>query len=129
MVHGVVGKQSAGIKKRGGPRPGSGRPKGVPNKATTNAREAIAAFVDGNTARLEELLGLIRVADGPAAEWRCIMDLLEYHVPKLARTEIAAGSGSGRLLVMWDDGSAPALPAGETVDAVSVRQVEPAERR
>ena len=30
----------------------NGRPKGVPNKATTKAREAIAQLVDGNADRL-----------------------------------------------------------------------------
>ena len=67
---------------------GSGRPKGSPNKATANAREAIAAFVDGNAPRLAGWLDEI-AADDPAAAFRCFMDVVEYHVPKLARTEIS----------------------------------------
>lgn len=69
------------------------RPKGSPNKATVNAREAIAAFVDKNAPRLDSLLTAIEEKDGPAAAYRCIMDLLEYHVPKLARTEVTGKDG------------------------------------
>ena len=34
----------------------AGRPKGVPNKATSQAREAIAKFVDGNAHKMQEWL-------------------------------------------------------------------------
>ena len=37
----------------------NGRPKGVPNKSTALAREAIAKFVDGNSDRLQEWLDAI----------------------------------------------------------------------
>jgi hypothetical protein len=66
----------------------------VPNKATTNAREAIARFVDGNSDQLQELLEEIRKVHGPKAAWDCIMDLVEYHVPKLQRTELTGKDGS-----------------------------------
>lgn len=75
------------------PSAGRGRPKGSPNKATANAREAIARFVDGHTSELDALLLEIRATEGPKAAWQCIMDLIEYHVPKLARTELTAGDG------------------------------------
>lgn len=78
----------------GGKRPGAGRRRGTPNKATVKAREAIALFVDGNSAQLQALLDEIRAKDGPRAAWDCIMDLVEYHVPKLARSEIV-GEGGG----------------------------------
>ena len=76
---------SAGFKnlKKAGP----GRPKGMPNKATANAREAIARFVDGNAHRVEAWLNKIEADEGAAAAFRCFSDLLEYHVPKLSRTE------------------------------------------
>ena len=64
------------------------RPKGSPNKATKSAREAIAMLVDGNTHRLEGWLDEIAAKD-PAAAWRCMMDVIEYHIPKLARTEVS----------------------------------------
>lgn len=65
----------------------NGRPKGVPNKSTMRGREAIAAFVDNNAPLLQELLEEIRQEDGARAAFECIKDLIEYHVPKLARTE------------------------------------------
>jgi hypothetical protein len=70
-----------------------GRAAGVPNKSTANAREAIAAFVDGNTPRLQAWLDAIEATDGPKAAWQCVMDLVEYHVPKLARTEVTGKDG------------------------------------
>ena len=61
---------------------------GHPNKATANAREAIARFVDGNSERLQGWLDEIAKEDGPKAAFACVVDLLEFHVPKLARTEM-----------------------------------------
>lgn len=66
-----------------------GRKKGVPNKATANAREAIGRFVDGNSHRLQEWLEEVYKYHGAVAAVRCFSDLIEYHVPKLARTEVA----------------------------------------
>jgi hypothetical protein len=67
-----------------------GRAKNTPNKATANAREAIARLVDGNTHRLEGWLDQIakHPDHGPMAAWKCMMDVLEYHIPKLARTDV-----------------------------------------
>lgn len=70
-----------------------GRAKGVPNKATATAREAIANFVDGNAHRLQGWLDEIAASDGPKAAWQCFNDLVEYHVPKLQRTEITGKDG------------------------------------
>jgi hypothetical protein len=68
-----------------------GRVAGVPNKSTALAREAIARFVDGNSHMLQEWLEAI--ADdpkyGPKHAFDCFMQVAEYHVPKLARTEHA----------------------------------------
>jgi hypothetical protein len=82
-----------------------GRKPGVPNKATTAAREAIAAFVDGNAHHLEEWLqtvanGVKRVnpetgeeeyliPPNPARAFDMFQSVVEYHVPKLARMEVA----------------------------------------
>jgi len=74
--------------------PGKGRIKGSVNRSTANAREAIARFVDGNVERLAGWLDEIAETDGPKAAFQCLMDVMEYHVPKLARTELT-GAGKG----------------------------------
>jgi hypothetical protein len=71
-----------------------GRPPGAPNKATASARAAIGAFVDRNAERLDDLLDRIEETDGPKAAWDCIMSVVEYHVPKLARTELTGKDGA-----------------------------------
>ncbi len=63
-----------------------GRVKGTPNKATENAREAIASFVDGNVDRLNGWLDKI-AKDNPKAAFDAFMSVVEYHIPKLARSE------------------------------------------
>lgn len=89
-----------------GSRPGErrgGRAPGTPNKATYDARLAIAQFVDGNAHRLANWLDL--VADGipeqdikpnPAKAFELFQSVVEYHIPKLARTELA-GEGGGAI--------------------------------
>lgn len=78
---------------KGRPKPkGAGRVAGVPNKATANAREAIAAFVEGNVERLNAWLDQI-AADSPKDAFNCFMDVVEYHIPKLARTEHTGKDG------------------------------------
>jgi hypothetical protein len=75
---------------------GPGRPKtggrapGTPNKTTSASRDAIAAFVDGNADRLNGWLDEIYEKNGPRAAFECFSDLLEYHVPKLTRSEVKA---------------------------------------
>jgi hypothetical protein len=78
-------------KSRGGYKGGSR--KGVPNRATANAREAISAFIEENTPRLQGWLDEIAEQKGPDVAFRCVMDLLEYHIPKLARTELTGKDG------------------------------------
>ena len=88
----VMKKNRNGIQK-GQRIPGSGRKPGAPNKATRLAREAIAEFVDGNADRLSQWLDEIYAADGPKDAFNCFTALLEYHVPKLARTEHVGDDG------------------------------------
>jgi hypothetical protein len=85
-----------------------GRPAGSPNKATQEARQAIASFVDGNAHRLTEWLDQVaagvkvqeQTEDGeivekyvvppnPAKAFDMFQSVVEYHVPKLARMEVA----------------------------------------
>lgn len=71
---------------KGGKREGAGRPKGVANKSTERAREAIAVFVEGNSERLQGWLDEI-AADDPYKAFQCVKDIMEYHLPKLQRTD------------------------------------------
>jgi hypothetical protein len=82
--------------KSGNPR---GRPPGSQSKSTVAAREAIARLVDGNVERMQEWLDQIAEQEGPMAAWRCLNDVIEYHIPKLARTELV-GDGGGPLRVV-----------------------------
>ena len=80
-----------------------GRPKGSPNKSTADARAAIAAFVDGNAHRLTGWLdqvasGYEDVKPNPAKAFEMFQSVVEYHVPKLARTEVT-GAGGGPVVV------------------------------
>lgn len=82
---------TAGSFKKGEKRPNQGK-RGV-GKATANAREAIARFVDGNADNLQTWLEQIAAQDGPKAAFNCFMDVVEYHVPKLGRTELTGADG------------------------------------
>lgn len=81
---------------------GGGSRKGVPNKSTAQAREAIAMFVDGNADRLQGWLDQIAEDKGPQAAFDCFTSLLEYHVPKLARHEHTGNNGDKiKVEVTW----------------------------
>lgn len=73
----------------------NGRPKGTPNKATINAREAIASFVDGNVERLNGWLDAIADKD-PKDAFNCFMSVVEYNIPKLARTDVQSLDKDGK---------------------------------
>ncbi len=66
-----------------------GRKEGSQNKATTEAREAIARFVDGNASKLQGWLDTI-AKESPEKAFTLFQSIIEYHVPKLARSEIDA---------------------------------------
>ena len=79
-----------------------GRPKGSKNKSTEKAREAIASFIDGNASRIQSWLDEIYEREGPKAAFNCFSDMLEYHVPKLARTEhTGADEGPVEIVISW----------------------------
>ena len=96
--------------------PGSGRALGTQNKITLTAKQAIAEFVDGNAHRLTGWLD--QVANGspmfdaegkqvydsegnkvyairpnPEKAFNLFQSVVEYHVPKLARSEISGPNG------------------------------------
>jgi hypothetical protein len=85
------------VKRQKGVRIG-GRGKGTPNKATANAREAIAAFVEQQTPRLAHLLERIEAEEGALAAFKCIQDMVEYHVPKLSRAEVTGSDGGPQVI-------------------------------
>ena len=98
-------------------RMGAGRPPGSVNKTTADARAAIAQFVEGNAHRLQKWLDEVaegkpmlgedgqqlRDDDGrpmwvvppnPEKAHNMFQSVIEYHVPKLARSELT-GAGGG----------------------------------
>jgi len=94
-----------------------GRQSGTPNKATNDARQAIASFVDGNAHRLTEWLDQVAngvkvveltddgepmekyvVPPNPAKAFDMFQSVVEYHIPKLARME-HSGSDSQPLVI------------------------------
>ena len=77
-----------GGKLKGSPKTG-GRQAGTPNKATGAARLAFAAFVDNNADRLQAWLDDIANNEkfGSKVAFDCLMQVAEFHVPKLSRTE------------------------------------------
>ena len=120
-------KGNKGQFKRGDPR--AGRRKGSANKATTAVREAIARVLESNAENFGRWLA--SVADGekeastdrdgkpvmrkngePEFTWlrkpdpglavKLAMDMAEYHIPKLARTEINGEIGVRGTLVIRD---------------------------
>lgn len=70
----------------------TGRAKGVANKATTKVREAIAVFADANVEKLQGWLDRV-ATDDPKSAITLYKDIIEYHIPKLARTEVSGVDG------------------------------------
>jgi hypothetical protein len=105
--------------------PGSGRQVGSVNKVTLTAKLAIAEFVDGNAHRLEGWLDAVAEGtpmldtqgkqvydqDGnkvyitrpnPERAFNLFQSVVEYHVPKLARTEVVGkDEGPVEIAVSW----------------------------
>lgn len=113
----LPGSNNGGGSKPGSTKPkGSGRALGTQNKITLTAKAAIAEFVDGNAHRLTGWLD--QVANGtplldaegkqvydnegnkvylarpnPEKAFNLFQSVVEYHVPKLARSEISGPNG------------------------------------
>ncbi|NBV87791.1 MAG: hypothetical protein EBS01_16320 [Verrucomicrobia bacterium] len=76
---------------KGSPKPpNSGRKAGVPNKSTRDVREAIAEFARANVDQMSEWLEAI---PDPARRLDLYLRAIEYHIPKVARTEITGPDG------------------------------------
>lgn len=70
-----------------------GKPKGATNHTTRIAREAIARLVEDSTPQMQAWLDQIAEQEGPLKAWQCLTDVLEYHIPKLARHEHTGENG------------------------------------
>ena len=92
----------------------AGRKPGVPNKATTEAREAVKALIDANLPYLQTWLyntaeglkddetGKYIILPNPGKACDIVQNLVEYAVPKLARTEIVGDEKAPqRMVVSW----------------------------
>jgi len=92
----------------------AGRKAGVPNKATTEAREAVKALIDANLPYLQTWLyntaeglkddetGKYIILPNPGKACDIVQNLVEYAVPKLARTEVVGDDKAPvRMVVSW----------------------------
>ena len=91
-----------------------GRKAGVPNKVTQEAREAVKALLDANLPYLQvwlqttadgvydDLAGKWIVPPNPGKACDIVQNLVEYSVPKLARTEVVGDEKAPqRMVVSW----------------------------
>lgn len=80
---------------------GKGRPKGAPNKSTSIVREAIANLLERNAPNMDRWLNEVADKD-PHKALDIIQKLSEYHIPKLARTEVTGLDGAPQQhVVTW----------------------------
>lgn len=81
---------------------GKGRPKGAVNKSTAIVREAIANLLERNAPSMDKWLNQV-AAEDPYKALDLMNKLSEYHIPKLARTEVTgADGGPQEMKVTWE---------------------------
>jgi hypothetical protein len=73
-----------------------GRKAGVCNKTTVDVREAIAAFALANVGQMTVWLSSI---DDPAKKLDLYLRAIEYHIPKLARSEQTGPDGGPQEMI------------------------------
>lgn len=80
---------------------GPGRPKGVPNKVTTEFRETVRRLLEENSENVSEWLSSVAYGDStndvkadPAKALDLLAKLAEYAAPKLSRTEVVGDQDS-----------------------------------
>lgn len=79
-------------------KPGPGRPKGLPNKATQEFRATVQALLDENRANVSTWLAQVAEGSGdvkpdPGKALDLLSKLAEFAAPKLARTEHTGEDG------------------------------------
>ena len=72
-----------------------GRRKGSVNKTTKDVREAMALIVQGN---IENVQKWLEAVPDPGRRLSLFLDLCEYHIPRLSRSELT-GEGGGPLQI------------------------------
>ena len=65
-----------------------GRSVGSKNKVTSRAQAAISRVVEMNVDKFSQWLEEIYKEHGAKEAWKCLEGIIEYHVPKLQRSEI-----------------------------------------
>lgn len=94
-------KQSEDTEKKIPPAAGNGRPKGSLNKSTAAVREAIAKMAEMNAPRFAMWLDEV-AQKSPEKACDIYLRAIEYHIPKLARTEVTGTDGQPvQMQVSW----------------------------
>jgi len=65
----------------------TGRPKGAKGRHSATAKEAISNFIEMNAPRMQGWLDRIAREEGPLVAFKCVTEIIEYHIPKVARVE------------------------------------------
>jgi hypothetical protein len=74
-----------------------GRKAGVGNKTTVDVRNAIALIAQDNAGNFARWLGEVAAEDpGKAAD--LYLKAIEYHIPKLARSEVSGPDGGPQVI-------------------------------
>ena len=94
--------------KRLPPAAGMGRRKGSVNRATQSVREMISMVAEQNAPKFAEWLQTVALGDGkqvkpdPGKAAELYLKAIEYHIPKLARTEVSGTDGGPiQQVVTW----------------------------
>jgi hypothetical protein len=74
-----------------------GRRPGTQNKTTLDVRQAIAAFAQANVGKMGEWLDAV---EDPGKRLDLYLRAIEYHIPKLGRTEVT-GEAGGPVVFGW----------------------------
>ena len=88
----------------------NGRPKGSPNRDTAKVRLAVADLLNANADNLSTWLDAV-AQESPEKAIKLVTDLLEYAMPKLARTEMQHLDAEGK-------------PADQAVSKIVIEHVQ-----